>query len=71
MYWLDFDESGHFCHFWQDFVERKLTAMTVLLIALVLLTVALLVARTPRRTDRRLDHQLADLAAMRSYRQYP
>jgi hypothetical protein len=73
VYWLNFDESGHFCHLWQHLVERKLTAMTMLTVILVLLAVGIVATWTPHpaRRHREFENQLADLDALRGYRQYP
>ena len=74
MYWLDFDGSGHFCHLWQYLVGHKLTAMAILTVILVLLAVGIVAAWSPRparRPGRDFENQLADLDALRGYRQYP
>jgi hypothetical protein len=55
-------------------VGRKLTAMTILTVILVILAVGIVAAWTPRparRPDRDFENQLADLDALRGYRQYP
>lgn len=47
--WQEINEHCLFCQWWQDHDRRNITAMTELLILLLIVTVAALMAETIRR----------------------
>jgi hypothetical protein len=52
--WQDLDALGRFCHWWQDLDERRINAMGILILTLVIASLVLGLERNARRARRRL-----------------